>query len=88
MPNRFQYVSFTMLGICACCNFRGTQKLYLDRDPIKINFIEARRKLLARHSSTGCKATMIAIGLTEFDFEKFKTLVRFSRPLSYYLYGE
>ena len=88
MPGRFQSVSFLMLGACACCNFRQTQEVYLDRYPTKANFTEGRRKLLARHSSTGCKASMIAIGLTKFAFEKFNVLIKFAHPLEYYLYGE
>ena len=87
MPEKISSIGFLMLGACACCNFRETQEIYLNRCPTKANFTEARAKLLARHSRTGCGADMIAIGLTKFAFEKLLILIRLEHPLGYYLYG-
>jgi hypothetical protein len=81
-------LNFLMIGKCACCNFSETQEIFLSHPPSKNDFKKAREKLLARHSLTGCRASMIGIGLTRFFFDKFNVIVKFQYPLTYYLYGE
>lgn len=88
MPEKFSSAGFVILGVCVCCNFRATQDVILSNPPAKDDFQKAKKKLVAKHAATHCYASMIAIGLTKFDFERFKIFVKSNLPISYYLYGK